>query len=161
MGSHTLSPPQGSDLAMVLADGCGQPKGGFPKPSSLNGATLWYLLNLYNSVICCQYSFLPITSLLPVLQPMKKISVVCKETLCVYTCVYFGGKKTVSVNLFFQLKVCLVARETLFSPCINLGRKSLLCSEQKWQRVQWELGANTLTALCPRFTSLGWKHDNF
>lgn len=160
LGSHTLNPPEVSIPAMGLADGRRQPKGRFPKPASLNGAVLWYLLSLYNSVICCQYIFVKKTKirlffLIP--QPMKKSQLYAKRLVCVCMCIcvcILGGENSFC-KFIFQLKVCLVAREALFSPYINLGRKALLCAEQKWQYTQWELGANPLTAPCPRFSSLG------
>lgn len=93
--------PQGSVPATALADGQRQPGAAFQ--NLLNRAVLWYLLNLYNSVICCQYIFAKETKirlffLLP--QPMKNLSCVCEETLCVCVCTFRGGKNRVSVNLF-------------------------------------------------------------
>ena len=111
LGSHTLSCSQGSVPATVLADGRRQPKGSFPKPASFNGAMLWYLLSLYNSVICCQYIFAKETKiclffLLP--QPMKNLSCVQRDSacVCVYMCVLGGGNR-VSVNLFSNWKSAL------------------------------------------------------
>lgn len=57
----------------------------------LHGAVLWYLLNLYNSLRCCQYIFAKETKirlffLLP--QPMKNLSCVREETLCVCVCMW-------------------------------------------------------------------------
>lgn len=95
--------PRAVSLLRPWQTGRGSQRAAFQNP--LNGAMLWYLLNLYNSVICCQYIFAKETKirlffLLP--QPMKNLSRVHEETLCVcvYVCIFRGGKNRVSVNLF-------------------------------------------------------------
>lgn len=94
-GSRAVSLPQ------PWQTGRGSQGAAFQNP--LNRAVLWYLLNLYNSVICCQYISAKETKirlffLLP--QPMKNLSCAREETLCVCVCTFRGGKNRVSVNLF-------------------------------------------------------------
>lgn len=76
-------------------------KGSFPTPTSLIGASFWFLLNLYNSVICCQCIFAKETKiclLFPLLQPVRNLGCVQRDVdVCIN--VYWG----VCVEINFQV----------------------------------------------------------